>query len=81
MTDLFDALFDLPMLLRSRVLTAILIAVVVALVCLEAHTLATGTWWNVGSAPPGTGCRYWTGTKLVYLTELDAQRCPIRLDR
>jgi len=79
MGDFIGLLIEAPAMLRSRLLTALLIIVAVAIAGLETHALATGLWWNVGSAPPGTGCRYWTGTKMIYRAELDGSNCPVNM--
>jgi len=68
------------MLLSSRTMRWLLIGALLLLAAFEIRILATGVWPNIGSAPLGTGCRYWTGLRLVYRDDLDGLHCPLSID-
>ena len=75
-----EILIDALVVMQSRALRWIGGAFLLALIALEGWVLVTGTWPNIGSAPPGTGCRYWTGTKLLYRQDFDPANCPLHIE-
>ena len=74
-----DFASELLIALQSRTMRWLLLFAVVTILAAEIAILTTGTWLNIGSAPPGTGCRYWTGTRLVYRQGFDPLNCPLTL--
>lgn len=72
---------DVVIMLQSRTLRWILLTLAFVAFGLEVAIVITGYWPNIGSAPAGTGCRYWTGTELVQRQEFDPVHCPLHIQR